>query len=255
MWQVEVAVSRNRGFSLIELLISIAIVAVLLSILLPALSYAKKVSSGAVCASNLRQIGQAWDGYQDDVRNKGEAPRAASEPVWRYGGVSFRGPERVAVLDADRPINHYLAEEGASDSRAIAQLFRCPSDTGVFSRDGLSSKRGSILSRGSCYETFGTSYRANENAIEVPLDDGTGLMRPLKSHEVYVSASRLLILGDTAWYYSTRASDHPDAVFDASWHAKPDAGNMLAADGSVRFESFTRDTRSTFTTTTRPDRE
>jgi len=256
MWHVEVAVNRDRGFSLIELLISIAIVAVLLTILLPALSYAKKVSSSAVCSSNLRQLGQAWDGYINDVRNRGEAPRAATEPAWRYGGVSFRGTERVAVLDADRPINQYLADDAAADSRAIAQLYRCPSDAGVYARgQGMGTARSSILNRGSCFETFGTSYRANESAIEVPLDDGTGVMRPLKSHEVYVSASRLLIMGDTAWYYSTRSTDHPDAAFDASWHAKPDAGNMLAADGSVRFESFVRDARSTFTTTPRPDRE
>lgn len=246
---------RDSGFSLIELLISIAIVAVLLAILLPALGYARKVSSSAVCASNLRQIGMAWDGYLADARNKGEAPRSESDPMWRYGGVTFRGAERLAVLDADRPINQYLAGDASAESRSMAQLYRCPSDAGVFARGLGGSARNSVLNRTTCYETFGTSYRANESAIEVPLDDGTGLMRPLKSHEVYVSASRLLLLGDTAWYYSTRASSHPDASLDASWHAKPDAGNMLAADGSVRFESFIRDDRSTFTMQPRPDRE
>jgi len=249
-------VIRYRGFSLIELLISIAIVAVLLSILLPGLSYARKLSSSAVCASNLRQIGMAWEGYQDDPRNQGQAPRTESEPMWRYGGVSFRGTERVAVLDAERPINRYLADDAALDSKSMAQLFRCPGDAGVFARgSGNGTTRNSILSRESCYQTFGTSYRANESVIEVPLDDGTGLMRPLKSHEVYVSASRLLVLGDTAWYYGTRAANHSDAGFEASWHGKQDAGNMLSADGSVRFETFVRDARSTFTTTPRPDRD
>lgn len=252
----EVAVNRDRGFSLIELLISIAIVAVLLSILLPGLSYARRLSSSAVCASNLRQIGMAWDGYSADPRNQGEAPRAASEPAWRYGGVSFRGTERVAVLDSERPINRYLADDAALDSKSMSQLFRCPGDAGVFARGaGNGTTRSSILSRETCYQTFGTSYRANESVIEVPVEDGTGLMRPLKSHEVYVSASRLLLLGDTAWYYGTRSAGHPDASFEASWHGKPDAGNMLAADGSVRFETFVRDARSTFTTMPRPDRE
>lgn len=252
----EVAVNRERGFSVLELLISIAIVAVLLSILLPGLAYARRLSSSAVCASNLRQIGMAWDGYLSDPRNQGQAPRAENEPAWRYGGAMFRGTERVAVLDSERPINMYLADDAAADSKAMAQLYKCPGDAGVFARGaGNGASRRSILNRETCYQTFGTSYRANESAIEVPLDDGTGLMRPLKSHEVYVSASRLLILGDSAWYYATRGNSHPDAAFEASWHGKPDAGNMLAADGSVRFETFTRDARSTFTTTPRPDRE
>lgn len=252
----EVSVNRDRGFSLLELLISIAIVAVLLSILLPGLAYARRLSSGAVCASNLRQIGMAWDGYLSDPRNRGEAPRAASEPAWRYGGASFRGTERVAILDAERPINRYLADDAAADSKAMAQMFKCPGDVGVFARGiGNGAPRSSILTRETCYQTFGTSYRANESAIEVPLDDGTGLMRPLKAHEVYVSASRLILLGDSAWYYATRSSSHPDAAYEASWHGKPDAGNMLAADGSVRFETFARDGRTTFTTTPRPDRE
>lgn len=58
--------SRRRwGFTLIELLVVVAILALLMSILLPALGRARRVTQAAVCMSNLRSLAAAVQMYSD----------------------------------------------------------------------------------------------------------------------------------------------------------------------------------------------
>lgn len=73
----------RKGFTLIELLVVIAVIAILMGILMPALSVARKQGQQSVCQSNLRQIGLAAAMYAED--NKHKVPRGTGgnrETLW-----------------------------------------------------------------------------------------------------------------------------------------------------------------------------
>ncbi len=82
------------GFTLIELLVVIAIIALLMGILMPALSRARKQAFSAACMANLKQWGLVMKMYTDGNDGKywvdyGHDPRGVWMPVLRahYGDV------------------------------------------------------------------------------------------------------------------------------------------------------------------------
>lgn len=70
----------GRGFSLIDVLVTIAVIGVLLSLLLPALGVVRETTRKVVCSSNLRQVGLGLAMYADMYRD--QLPSARS-------GVNF----------------------------------------------------------------------------------------------------------------------------------------------------------------------
>ena len=77
------------GFTLIELLVVISIIAVLISLLLPALARAKYIAEQIVCASNLRQLGIAMHEYANEYNGAYPLNAGSMNPM---GGFRYPNP-------------------------------------------------------------------------------------------------------------------------------------------------------------------
>ncbi len=83
---------RRTAFTLIELLVVISIIALLMAILMPALSRVRKQAKGVYCLNNLREIGVAMHVYAQE--NSDFIPRALDHKVkWLLAFMPFLGEE------------------------------------------------------------------------------------------------------------------------------------------------------------------
>jgi prepilin-type N-terminal cleavage/methylation domain-containing protein/prepilin-type processing-associated H-X9-DG protein len=116
----------RRGFTLVELLVVIGIIALLISILLPALNKAREASQVAKCLSNLRQLGAAAASYTTE--NKGYLvpadiydPALASEPNGRVWSDTW-----ATILVGLKYLN-YPSNVDPTRPPADDNVFHCPS--------------------------------------------------------------------------------------------------------------------------------
>ena len=138
------AASRRNGFTLVELLCVIGIIALLSTLMMPQLEMARSRAQSIQCASNLHQIGVSVNLYLADHDNMypyiepGKPGSGLADPYANYPDLQAQAK---TVLDT-------FQNYGVTD-----KILQCPADL-------------LLLGVNSNYSKYGTSYYWN------PVDDG-----------------------------------------------------------------------------------
>jgi prepilin-type N-terminal cleavage/methylation domain-containing protein/prepilin-type processing-associated H-X9-DG protein len=109
----------SRGFTLVELLVVIGIIAILVGLLLPALGKAREQANSIKCMSNLRMIGQAVAIYEDAY--------AGYLPAGETSNGAATGTHWDATLQQVMGRSGSISNSGADGAGMLGQAFLCPS--------------------------------------------------------------------------------------------------------------------------------
>lgn len=129
---------KRQTFTLIELLIVVAIIAILAAMLLPALNQARERGRSASCINNLRQLGSGFQLYSADHADflppvQGSA--SGSYPCWTN---ALMGPNLKVSASAVYTSGVWMK----TGLYAHNTLFHCPSMTGRYDLTGTETGGG-----------------------------------------------------------------------------------------------------------------
>ena len=241
---------RRRGLTIVELLVTIAIIALLVGILIPALQVVRESVRRTSCANNLRQIALGMATYDDAKKQL---------PGWRnvldtYTKVRISTDPKAACVSWTVPILPHI------ENKAIHDWYTAYTTAAASSAGNASTKKiptYACISRGDVTTTSPLSYAVNAGTGGEELDDASTPASQFEGDGVFADAvgnvsgepmfdasrptykpavvtlKKVAVDGLGFTLLLTERSG-PNAAKDISWSANP---VLVRANGGARVEN------------------
>ena len=233
--------TADGAFTLVELMVVIAVIAILAGLVLPALGRAKSRGQGTFCANNLRQLGVALQLYvadEEDALPYNMGAEGTKKTVAAKTYLNWANDVMSWELDSDNTNTALLAVGGLGPYVAgVVSVFRCPSDSVVstvqrdagwaarvrsISMNAMLGNAGEFLS--GSVNTNNPNYRQFFRMSEVP--NPSQIFAFVEEHPDSINDGYFL---NRFFYYEW--IDLP-----ASYHN--DGANFVFADGHAEFRAW-----------------
>ena len=192
----------SRQFTLIELLIVIAIIAILAAMLLPALQSARRTAKMAQCTSNCKQFAQSNHLYASSF-NAYVTPIAWADRVNIWPAILWNQIGGAAEM----PYSNYKSSKDKwAKSVMTTKLFECPADEYSKGVNLDMPKLSYGINRSAVYSVKGTS-----NATSIPAG-------PVLKTTKFKIPSQMIYVCDSSWNTGANSSSAPGYVFNDQKH-------------------------------------
>lgn len=225
------------GFTLVELLVVIGIIALLISVLMPMINRARAQAIKTQCSANLKNLGAAFIAYANENRGSLPINPGGANWIWDWsyqsrdnimkcGAVrsSFYCPDNGALQNSDD--KWWFSNSGVPQTQIKGVTVGTPNGFSVLGYNFLIRRSGGLSAL--------VNHRFYQDSLK-PTYDSKDPLCPRVSTDVEI-VTEAVFLDSQGMLHIKGALDHFTPHVN---RGKPEGGNILYLDGHVSWRAFT----------------